>query len=36
MTKRDYPQIEVASRAALRLWLDENHVSAGPQWLVTG
>jgi uncharacterized protein YdeI (YjbR/CyaY-like superfamily) len=31
-----YPRIEVTDRHALRRWLLEQHLTAGPHWLVTG
>jgi uncharacterized protein YdeI (YjbR/CyaY-like superfamily) len=31
----DTPQVEVRSRAELRAWLEANHASSGPVWLVT-
>ena len=34
MPSKDTPEVEVCSRAELRAWLESNHASSGPVWLV--
>lgn len=35
MPPKDAPEVEVRSRAALRAWLEANHATSGPVWLIT-
>ncbi len=35
MPKHDTPEVEVRSRAELRAWLQANHATSGPVWLVS-
>lgn len=31
---KNFPEIDIKNRAALRVWLDQNHDSAGTVWMI--